>query len=292
MKKKRFLFILVIAFSFWCLQLNAQSLHSVTPAMPVKIDGDPMEWPQPFRYYDGNTKLQFAIENDTANIYLCFKITDEPTQLRLFNGGMAVWIDPKGKKKETAGIMFPLKHERIASGSGQKHKTQVEAEDPSVQRSDILRLKQHALLQQTTIHLKGFTGVPEQELPLKNDYGINVGFNWDSLNILSIEYKIPVKLLLGHNLLLADTLKPIGLGFLENALEVPTRTVQDESAQGGDMGGNSGMGNNTMGGRNNGMGGMGGGWGCCPQMRASNAASTSARGVAYLAREAAMIFSR
>src|ERR1700677_695213 len=116
----RILFIIVLIIS--SLGIKAQEVRSLWYSTPVKIDGDPSEWPQPFRCYDGETKLQFAAANATANIYVCLKITDEAAQLRLFDGGLELWLDRKGKKKETTGIMFPLKHERMEGGEGgQKH---------------------------------------------------------------------------------------------------------------------------------------------------------------------------
>ena len=269
MKRIAFLFCL----TFLLLNSNhtsAQTIHCLWQASPIIVDGKPDEWPQPFNYYDGNTKLQFAFANDTGSLYVCLKITDDPTQIRLFNGGLNIGIDPKGKKKETAGISFPLKTER-APGTGEgggKHKRQggdgMEDQDPRTQRSDALRLKQHAFLTQTTIRIKGFTGVPEQVLPLKNDYAINVAFNWDSLNILTIEYKFPIALFLGHKLTSADTLKPISVEFLEPAIEsIKMSGTEEENNITGPSSANSGMGRSNMGGMNNGMnngmGGMGGG---------------------------------
>ena len=254
---------LTLSFSVFTSSLHAQIIHCIWPASPVNIDGKSDEWPQPFNYYDGNTKLQFAFANDTANIYICLKITDDPTQLRLFNGGLGIWIDPKGKKKETCGVSFPLKGDPHQGGEGSqgKHKKQneyMEGLDPSAQKSDAIRLKQHAFLTQTTLRVKGFTGVPEQVLPLKNDFGINVAFYWDSLNILSLEYKFPITLFLGHSLTPADTLKPISVAFIEPALETIKMAQEEDNSITGPSSNQNSMNRNGMNGMNNNMGGMGG----------------------------------
>ena len=240
------------------VQLNAQVIHSLWMSSPVVMDGNPTEWPQPFRYYDGNTKLQFSFANDTGDIYVCVKITDDLTQMRLFRSGLNVWIDPKGKKKETICISFPTKGEtNPEEGPGKRRSHDAMEEDPSAARSNILRLKQHASLQQVSLRVKGFTNVPEQVLPLKNNYGINVAFNWDSLNTLTIEYKFPAALVLGHTLAVSDTSKPIGIGFVEPAESVKAAAAENEGAidmskpTTGNMAGRNGY--------NNGMGGMGGG---------------------------------
>jgi hypothetical protein len=268
---KRIAFSLFVLFSITCNKLNAQIIHCLWETTPINMDGKPDEWPQPFNYYDGNTKLQFAFANDTGNIYVCLKITDDPTQLRLFNGGLGVWIDPKGKKKETMGVSFPLKLEgapgATSGGKRKAHGEVTDDQDPGAHKSDALRLKQHAYLTQTTLRVKGFIGLPEQVLPLKNDFGVNVAFGWDSLNILTLEYKFPIALILGHGLTPADTLKPISVAFVEAALEsvkLPTNENEDNSITGPSSQnsmGSRGMGGG-MGGMNNGMngrGGMGGG---------------------------------
>ena len=117
---KRVAFSFLIAFSLFINQLQAQIIHCIWEKTPVSIDGQPAanEWPEIFNYYDGNTKLQFAFASDTGNLYVALKITDDPTQMRLFNGGLGIWIDPKGKKKETMGVSFPLRGDR-APGTGE-----------------------------------------------------------------------------------------------------------------------------------------------------------------------------
>ena len=289
---KRIDFLLFTLFFAFTNQVSSQIIHCLWEPKPITIDGSPEDWPQPFNYYDGNTKLQFTFANDTANIYVCLKITDDPTQLRLFNGGLGIWIDPKGKKKEAMGISFPLKGDASqgpSGGSGGRHKKAggVESEpDPSAQKSDALRLKQHAFLTQLTLRVKGFVGLPEQVLPLKNDFGLNVAFNWDSLNILTIEYKFPIALVLGHAITPADTLKPISVAFIEPALEgikMPSQDNEDNSitnpSSQNSQYGNRGMNSSGMGGMNGGgmggggMGGRGGGGGGHNSMPMQNPAN-------------------
>ncbi len=252
--------------------VDAQQVHCWWAGSGITIDGNPAEWPQPFRYYDGATKLQFSLANDTANLYICLKLTDEQAESRLFKTGLNIWIDPKGKKKESMGIVFPIKSERNP-GEAESHRySSTDEMDPRVQHSNIGRLKQHVFMDQTTLRVKGFIGLPEQTLPLKNNVGIDVSFNWDTLDILTLEYKIPMILVLGHSLTAADTLKPVGVGFVEGAAE-DHRNLEDKNENGmsnaGDVTnsgmnrGSSGMGGGGMGGGMNtpGMSGRGGGMG-------------------------------
>jgi len=193
--------------------------------------------------------LQFSVANDTANIYVCVKMTDEQAEMSLFRQGFNVWLDPKGKRKEALGISFPTKQERTPGEMEPRQK-----KEHTFQRTDITRLKQHALLEQITLRVKGFAGAPDQVLPLQNKYGINAAFNWDSLNILTIEYQFPIKIAFGHNFSVADTIKPIGLGLVINAGEAPPRNKEEEpEMQNSSMGGRS-----ATGGMNTGMSGRDG----------------------------------
>jgi hypothetical protein len=238
--------------------VQAQQIHSLWLNNHVSIDGDPSEWPQPFRYYDGATKLQFAIANDTSDLYICLKVTDEQAQAKIFRSGLNIWIDPKGKKKESEGIFFPTKQERAPGEHIDREERQ--PGEQSIQKPDISRLKQHVLMEQITLRVKGFAGVPDQVLNLQNTFGINAAINWDSLNIMCIEYKMPISAVIGHNFSVADTSKPLGLGFVINAVEIARGDFSGPKA--GDVtegsglrnpGGMNGMGRNGM------NGGMGGG---------------------------------
>lgn len=251
------LFIFLFSLSF--ATIIAQDIHSL--ALPnIAIDGSPDEWPQPFRYYDGNTKLQFAIANDTSYIYICLKITDEQAQNRLFRAGLNVWVDPKGKKKESVGLGFPTKPEHVPGEMGERQNRRSNMDGP--RKPDLSKLKQHVFMEQITLRAKGFNGVPDQVLQLNNNYGIKAAFNWDTLDILCIEYQLPVKLTLGHNLTAADTVKPIGLGFVVNGIDTPKGEGEGEEMDGGGMGGRGigGINNNgRVDGMSNGAGGMNGG---------------------------------
>ncbi len=245
MKSLLIAFILLIALA--PRTAVSQDMRSLWPKKPVVLDGKPDEWPQPFDYYDVATKLQFAMSNDTGNIYLCIKVTDEIVQARLFRSGLNIWFDPKGKRKEAMGISFPLKADQPQNPEpGEKR---MEQTDPAKARNGLARLKQHAMLEQTTLKVKGFPGIPEQVLPLQNNFGINASFSWDSLNILCIEYKIPLALVLGRSLTASDTAKQLGLGFVEPLPEAARKTtVPDGGNSNVDMSrGSSQMGNMNRG---------------------------------------------
>ena len=74
----------------------------------VTIDGRPTEWKLPLKYFDEESKLQYAVSNDFQNIYFCFRATQQETQVKLLRGGMQLWIDTTGQNQHNVGLMFPL----------------------------------------------------------------------------------------------------------------------------------------------------------------------------------------
>lgn len=66
---------------------------------PVVVDGSMDEWPNPLRFYDSNSKVNYAISNDRKNIYFCFKVVDKAMQMRIMHAGMTIKIDTAGGKK-------------------------------------------------------------------------------------------------------------------------------------------------------------------------------------------------
>lgn len=193
-----------IAFVLFTITAAAQEIRSQWQTNPVVINGYADEWPETFRYYDGNTMLQFAIANDTGNVYICLKANDANTQRNLIHAGLNIWLDPKGKKKELTGVVFPMRKEMAMPMQGQIS-----------QRRGMNEMKQQVLLSQNTLVVYGLAGTGKEIVPIKgNTYGVETAISWDSLDIMVIEYKIPVAALLTHSFSAADTGKLLSFGLV------------------------------------------------------------------------------
>jgi len=240
------------------LNAQAQDASSWWIAKPMVIDGKTDEWPTQFRYYDGGTRLQYSIANDSAYIYLCLKVTDEQAQMRLFRSGLNIFIDTKGKKKESVAITYPVKLEHRP---GEDDKPVEARQDDGYARRDMTNLKHRVLLSENEIIVKGFTGIPDQTLPTQNGYNITAAMQWDTLNILNIEYKIPFAAAAQHSMAAFDTVKSITLGFLIKGIEAPHPTGDGPDGDGPPPGGMGTGGGMSGGGGYNGNGGMNGGLG-------------------------------
>jgi hypothetical protein len=233
----------------------AQDALSVWRDSTITIDGKSKDWPSFLRFYISGAKAQFDFCNDSSYLYICIKASDMNAQARLLHAGIDIWFDPTGKKKTKTGIAFPQKLER-APGD-QPHKVRASS-DPSsgpTEKSVASRLREHVIFAQTSIKVIGMIGVTEQAIPMQNKYGIDIAYDWDSLNILSIEYKIPLSLILQHPVQASDQEHPLGLGIVVGAEHVartesspPTPSAGQNGQRGGmnqgGRGGNGGLQNN------------------------------------------------
>lgn len=74
---------------------------------PITVDGELSDWGQPLTYMD-DWKSSVGMRSDSKNLYLCFSIADRGLRRQAIMGGLTVWIDPHGGKKEILGIRYPM----------------------------------------------------------------------------------------------------------------------------------------------------------------------------------------
>lgn len=229
---------------------------SVWTDTAIVIDGKIKEWPSFFRFYISGAKLQFDFYNDTANLYVCLKAVDMDAQSRLMHAGVDLWFDPTGKKKQKIGITFPMKLERAPGDAPKRMRADSDPSSAPSERSRVGRLKEQVIFAQNVIKVTGMMAVKEPQIAIQNKYGIEIAYDWDSLSILAVEYKIPLSLILQHPIVPTDFEHPMGLGIVVGALESPRPqgAPEGQSAQHGGMGGGGGMGGSGGGGRGGGRG--------------------------------------
>ena len=74
---------------------------------PIAVDGDLADWGRPLSYVK-DWKSTVGIRSDNKNLYICFSISDRGLRRQALMGGLTVWIDPHGGKKEILGIRYPM----------------------------------------------------------------------------------------------------------------------------------------------------------------------------------------
>lgn len=136
------------------------------------------EWQEPFRFRGENSSLQYNITNDYKNIYISIKAIDENDQTKILLAGLEIWIDTTGQKKHQVGILYPFPQNVSVKNSKS--------------RREINIYKEQFITKLGDIHLIGFKSNIDSVIPVKNNYGINISFDWDSLGTLYYKAIIPL----------------------------------------------------------------------------------------------------
>ncbi len=247
----------------------------------VTADGNPKEWEIPLRFYDSKSKLSYTITNDLENLYICMRITEDASQVKVMKAGMQVWIDTTGSNKQLTGILFPQRppettdnatHSSSETGSngGGKHNGGGSGgygggSGGGSRSPNMANMRGRFQKDYKEMMLTGFHAPIRGSVPLTNDFGVQVGVNWDaskydSSYIMIYEAVIPFRTFYKNKLTSADSLRKFGITITVNAL--PHAASQGGSKGGGHGGGGGGgMGGGGMGGggmRGGGGGGRGG----------------------------------
>lgn len=157
--------------------LNAQKNVAIAErlAAPIQIDGKAREWPEQFRYFDGNAHLQYALRYDSTALYFCFQSNDQQAQLKILRAGIQLTFDVKEKKSHTASLLYPY----FSNRQEERNRTTLS--------------EMHSGFVQTTLKpdffQKGFLGL--QEGAYTSDSMFAAAYSWDSLRNLNLEFKIP-----------------------------------------------------------------------------------------------------
>src|ERR1700744_1533631 len=97
-----------LATTYKCFSQDKTATLSPPPAK-IAVDGDLKEWGgDSLKYYDKETKINYAIANTKDTLYMALRVKDRSQETRILRAGLTFSIDPRGKKKETFSITFPL----------------------------------------------------------------------------------------------------------------------------------------------------------------------------------------
>lgn len=246
--------LLLLLCLFFCFQCFSQSDVPAARWMnqPVTVDGINNEWGE-LNFYDDETQLNFAIANDSNNIYLCFEPAGQMDEMKILRAGMKVTLSTKGKSKHEASILFPLPQLKQQM---QVHSSDENNADSSVNNFhkayDKESFRQNFTASHSTMEVSGFSTLNGQ-VPVKNP-GVQVAVNWDSSSNLIYEIAISKKEFFGADYSSKETSNDITLSVEVNALPRSAATMQGKSNyQGGGMhGGMHGGGMHQGGGYNGG----------------------------------------
>ena len=141
----------------------------------VIVNGNSQEWESTLFGFNENARVNYAVVNDSAALYVCVRVADEPQQMKALTNGMEIRFNSKGKKKAEANLQFPI---------GMKMNQAL--------RRDRKTTHLMYLLQMQDMDLAGFReGINGFQKIKSGKSGITVALNWDSANVMVYEVRIP-----------------------------------------------------------------------------------------------------
>ncbi len=93
------------------------------------------EMPSPF--FDRESKVLYTVEHDSKYLYLNLSSTDIAIQRQILRGGLTIWIDQSGRKKEYLGFRYPLHDKSTRPGNANKGGRNAESLSPMGNEKEI-----------------------------------------------------------------------------------------------------------------------------------------------------------
>lgn len=141
----------------------------------ILVNGNSSEWENSLFSFNKSAQVNYALVNDTAALYVCIRIADEAAQMKVLRNGIEVRFNSKGKKKAEATLHFPI--------GGRMNQEE---------RRDRKTMHLMYILQMQDMELSGFkNGVNGFQNIKSGKNGIMAAVNWDSVNIMVYEARIP-----------------------------------------------------------------------------------------------------
>lgn len=232
---KRFTFGTLVLLGFTaCSPKVYQSLDWQSKV--VVADGKIDEWPNPLRFYDDKSKVNYTITNDNNNLYICMKVVSPETQIKIVRGGVELKIDTLGNTKYPISFNYP-----IAGQPATFEMDKRDGEEQGAARPKREELKNRMVEQAQEAELVGFKNHLNGIINLhKNQYGIAACIEFDKSGVLFYEAIIPFKTFYKDALSKSDINKVY-------AFQIKLNAINSTSKHGGSTGGE--IGNRYSGGR-------------------------------------------
>jgi len=207
---KKIYLLSIIALAFFGTQSMAQEVvNSLESKTPHICDGNLDEWETPLRLKENN--LQYDFSNDAENIYVAVKSMDRPNNIKMTRGGLKVWFNVSGKKKETCSIAL-LSAKPTENGKRPFEK----GERPSREKMEQLFKEE-----KKEIHTQGFSTIADGIYPKDSAQGIKAGATFDKDGYVVYEFALPIHLLKDKDGKSLDTEKAIAIEIEIAALKMP-----------------------------------------------------------------------
>lgn len=243
---------------------NAQSVSGElsilkAPSSAITIDGDLKDWGDSLQYFNAECNARYALSNNKENLYFAIRIDDPSEATRILKSGITLGVDPKGKKKPSYAITFPLNTQLTGSS-----KLAQQDNFNEITQADRDELHREIITTLRGIKVEGFKDIEGDMITTSNTYGIKTAIDYDTKGDLVCEAAIPLKFFHLEDHSKTEWTFDIKINGVSNPIANRTSGDSNTSSMGGGGrggmggGGRGGMGGGAMGARG-GRGGTGGG---------------------------------
>jgi hypothetical protein len=90
-----------------CGSVRTFQIESRAPEHQIVVDGKADDWAGHLFVVEGQ-KVSLGFLNDRDFLYVCLRTDDTAMERQFLRSGLMIWFDPKGGKKKTLGIRYPV----------------------------------------------------------------------------------------------------------------------------------------------------------------------------------------
>jgi hypothetical protein len=182
---------------------------------PIVVDGNMNDWNFPLRFSNPEYNMEYEVSNDNRNMYICVYSKDQNIQKRILKSGMIIYLDPKGEKKKTMSLAFPVK--KPADNISQANNEPTRYTDYMTQMNQLLR-------QSDYYNTTGLLNLENGQYALDSKINLlQLAIKVHNDSSLVYEAAIPIKYLLGTDLKTGFTPQNFSVGIVVNNSSLQNR---------------------------------------------------------------------
>ncbi|GEM66423.1 hypothetical protein SMI01S_00290 [Sphingobacterium mizutaii NBRC 14946 = DSM 11724] len=180
MKRNIIIAILIFASSTLLAQ-KKKDRYAILPTFQVQVDGDLKEWENQLSVIGQDSSWSFAVTNDANYLYTAVQIKNLALQQEAARNGIIVNINPEGKKKDGAILVFPIPDsESVRAMVNDENLPNMNVREELIKRS-------------RGYGVKGFARIVDGRLSFDNTYGVLALAKLMDNDVLVYESKIPIQ---------------------------------------------------------------------------------------------------
>lgn len=175
--------LLSIVFSVCLLVSPAVSAQELLPwKEDIKVDADFDDWKEDsLSFFYEEQGLKYTISNDDNYLYIFIKVPHQGQQLKAIYNGFNITVGESLKEGLGSSVIFPL-----------PDKAALQAVNEETNFEKATDRRQFGLETVRAIYVRGFDGIVDGMISIRNTYGVKPAIRIDSSDVLNYELAIPL----------------------------------------------------------------------------------------------------